>query len=109
MREQASPAMREILERFGRKYRSSGSLIYCTPSQREFEESDRPKSLWKIIYDTEAIAQAAALAIYNLNGNLLFSYPCNRSKSGHRHLTHDAPTGYGRLRGKAKYRPPKTK
>lgn len=104
MREQASPAMREVLERFGRK-RRNGKLIYCTPSQEEYETDDRPRSRNKIIYDTEAIAQSAALAIYNLSGDLMFSYVCNRSRRGHRHLTHQAPKSQVRkLRGKAKHR-----
>lgn len=108
MGEPASPAMREILERYGRK-RKNGTLIYCTPSQAEWEQADRPRSMHKVIYDSETIAQAAALAIYNLAGVLMFSYSCSRSRRGHRHLTHDAPKGYARLRGKAKYRKPTTK
>lgn len=94
-------AITEILNRYGRK-RANGRLLYCTPSQLEQAHSEFPKSGWKVIYDTEQQAQAAALEIYNISGLLMSSYPCERSKRDpkHRHLSkRPIRSKAGQLRG----------
>lgn len=95
-----SPAVLEVLDRYARKT-GSGKVIHCKPRADEPEDrAGRKTSQNKLIYDTEQIAQKAALEIRNLAGVVLYSYPCHRSTSGHRHLTHLKPKGMtGQLRG----------
>lgn len=95
-----SPAVMAVLDRYARKT-ASGKIIHCKPRHDEPENRQgRKPSQNKLIYDTEQIAQQAALEIRNLSTLVLYSYPCDRSSTGHRHLTHLKPKGErGRLRG----------
>lgn len=98
-----------VLDRYARKTKS-GKMIHCKPRADQVEdERGRRPSEKKLIYDSEAIAQKVALEIWNLTGVRLYSYPCDRSDSGHRHLTKSPPktylgklTGFAPSRGKGK-------
>lgn len=95
-----SPAVLAILDKYARKT-ESGKVIHCRPREDEPEDrAGRKPSQNKLIFDTEQIAQKAALEIRNLANVVLYSYPCHRSTQGHRHLTHLKPKGKsGQLRG----------
>lgn len=95
-----SPAVLAVLDAYARKTKT-GKIIHCKPRTDQVENPNgRRPSENKLIYDTEQIAQRAALEIRNLAGVVLYSYPCDRSDTGHRHLTHLKPKGLkGRLRG----------
>lgn len=53
----------------------------------EFQGGEDAHSYWKIIYDTKDQADACANALRIAGCERQYSYPCERSKSGHHHLT----------------------
>ena len=75
----------KVYERRARRY-PNGSLIQCKPTQAELN-TGKVNSDHKVIFNTEADAQATALEMFNLIGVRLYSYECPRSRTGHRHLT----------------------
>lgn len=85
----------DVLATYARWHRSGNATMKCTPSAEEIEQ--RGYTVWtgsdgKVIYDSLALAQAAADAFLRLEGKHLVPYPCARSKHGHYHLTSEGHT-----------------
>lgn len=64
-----------------------GRILTCTPSQQEYRDNPTPHSAGKVIYDTVADAESARRALAKLGVGPLRIYECDRSRSGHCHLT----------------------
>lgn len=87
--------MRQILLKYARTKRQGAKLARCGPSNYERAMRERygnwkhlPKM--KIIFDSRALAQAAADELTDrLGWARQRPYACNRSSHGHHHLTHD--------------------
>lgn len=89
--EQQYAAIAEVTGRYARKVRS-GHPMRCVRSKAEAEGRKglrgRPGNDWKIIYDSEDDARRAADEIAAITGGATQSaYRCERSRSGHYHLT----------------------
>jgi hypothetical protein len=83
----------EVLLRHARLAKS-GRPVFCTPSRAELAGAVEPRqgagTNGKVIYPTREAAEAAARELEDLGGHRLRSYKCNRSRSGHFHLTTDS-------------------
>jgi hypothetical protein len=82
----------EVLHRYARLAKS-GRPVFCTPSRAELAGTVAPRqgrgTDGKVIYSTRDAAEAAARELEALGANYLRPYLCNRSRSGHYHLTTD--------------------
>jgi hypothetical protein len=82
----------EIVARHARLQRN-GRPVFCTPSRDEIAGRVAPRqgrgTNGKIIYSTRENAEAAARELEELGSRNLRAYRCNRSRSGHFHLTTD--------------------
>lgn len=84
-----------IVSRYGRR-RGYGSqpdkLMRCEASRREVLGAvSNLGAEGKVIYDSVAVAERAALALAAAGLGKVYAYPCARSSSGHAHLTSSPP------------------
>jgi len=79
-----------IIIKYARKTRH-GKIARCVPSDAEqwnlIDRKENEGTDGKVIYPTEEIAQGAARELAALVGKPHRAYPCNRSKTGHAHIT----------------------
>lgn len=87
--DQLTQSIRTIVHRYARLMKS-GRPVQCTPGIGHIWQGD-DHSAGKVIYDTADSAASAARQLRILTGQRFWSYPCNRSRRGHLHLTTKRP------------------
>lgn len=82
-----------VVARHARMQRN-GRPVFCTPSRAELSGTVALRqgrgTDGKVIYETREAAEAAARELEELGALAMRAYRCNRSRSGHYHLTTDS-------------------
>lgn len=83
----------EVVARHAR-LQKNGRPVFCTPSRAELAGTVALRqgrgTDGKVIYETRDEAEAAARELEDLGAQAMRAYRCNRSRSGHYHLTSDS-------------------
>ncbi len=83
----------EVVARHARLQRN-GRPVFCTPSRAELAGTVALRqgrgTDGKVIYESREDAEAAARELEGLGSQAMRAYRCNRSRSGHYHLTSDS-------------------